>query len=655
MPYARIILILLFVGNTLLLPAQTKIVDSIRASLYATKDNSRKLNALLGLSDQYQSLSRDSAYDYALLALQLSSQTNNIRNKARAELAFANAYYLWGWVDSASAVCDNALKKYKIDDAATRDVYFKLLRQKAICYGGVQKLPEALDLLYRLLRESEQYKDSITIASTCNTIGSININMSKANEALSWVLRALNYDTKDEKFIAIKAAIFTNAANIYMAKNNNDSAMHYINKALPFCYEAQNLNTLATALRIRSNIFANAHKYTEAENDLRQMQEIRRKLNGNSSSNIIEDNLQIANFYANTGQLNKAIAFCKDHIKNGDVYTTGDTVSYNNHISNKIEFYQLLASLYKQAGMRTEYESTLEEIIAAKDSFYAANNAQVIAEVQTKYETEQKEKTILQQRYDLTKKNFIIYGSLVLLLLSGIIFYLVFRDYRRKQKIKMQLAMEEEQSAKQVAIKKAEEKERKRIAADLHDNLGVQANAILYNTELLKNETENSGVLVDNLHDTAKQMLLNLRETLWAMKTNDIETAELWLRIISFSKQMGRHYTQIHFATQGMAPVEMLLSSSKALNIVLMVQEAVQNAVKHSNANEIIILSNNINDTWQLEVKDNGTGFSFNDAYAKKESHGLKNMQERAAASDIDLNVYCDNGTIVELLILDKK
>src|SRR6478735_1107653 len=458
MPYTRTILIIFFLINAALLHAQTKIADSIRANMYAAEDNSQKLAAILDLCDQYQSLNRDSAYDYALLALNLSNQKNNVRSKARAELALANAYYLWGWVDSAAAVCDDALKKYRAADANTRDVYFKLLRQKGMCYGGVQKFPEALDILYRLLREAEQYKDSITIASSCNTIGSLNINMSKAGEALPWVIRALNYDTKDENFIAIKAAIFTNAANIYSTTGNNDSAIYYISKALPLCNEAQNLNTLATALRIRSNIFVHAHQYSEAENDLRQMQEIRHKLNGISTSNILDDNIQIANFYANTGQLSKAIAFCKQHIKNGDVYTTGDTVSYNNHESNKIEFYQLLATLYKEAGMHHEYETTLEEIIAAKDSFYAANSARIIAEVQTKYETEQKEKTILQQRYDLTKKNFIIYGSLVLLLLSAIIFYLVFRDYRHKQKIKMQLAMEKEKSSKQVAVKKAEKK-----------------------------------------------------------------------------------------------------------------------------------------------------------------------------------------------------
>src|SRR6478609_3211664 len=113
MPYTRTILTLLCLINAAFLPAQTKIADSIRANMYAAKDNRQKLAALLDLCDQYQSLNRDSAYDYALLALTMSNQKNNVRSKARAELALANAYYLWGWVDSAAAVCDDALKKYR--------------------------------------------------------------------------------------------------------------------------------------------------------------------------------------------------------------------------------------------------------------------------------------------------------------------------------------------------------------------------------------------------------------------------------------------------------------------------------------------------------------------------------------------------------------
>ena len=644
-------LLFFFILIALFTHAQTKIVDSIRQQIFAAKNNQQKLAAILAYCDQYQSLNRDTAYNYALLAIELAKQTNDKRSLARAKLAFANSYQLWGWVDSAVAVCDSALKKYTVADADIRDIYFKLLRQKAISYGGVERVPEALDILYKLLREAEQYKDSVTIAYTCNTIGSVNINMSKPDEALRWVFRAMRYDTKDERFVAARGIIYANAAYAYMNNGKDDSATYFINEALPLCRKSQNLNAMAAALRIRSTLYTGFKKYDEAEADLREMIGIRQKLA--NDSNISDENIQIANFYASTGRLEKAIDFCLQHIKEGNIYNTKDTVSFTNHLSIKLSYYDALAGFYKQAGKDKQYAATLETILAAKDSLNTYSSALALAEVQTKYETEQKEKTILLQEYDLTKKNFIIYGSLVLTMLAGFIFYLLFREYRRRQKIKMELAMEHEKIAKQIAVKEAEEKERKRIAADLHDNLGVQANAILYNTELLKGENESNEKLVDDLHDTAKQMLLNLRETLWAMKTTDIAAAELWIRIINFSKQMGRHYTQIHFETQGAAPQDKHLPSARALNIVMMIQEAVQNAVKHSNATQIIIASGIIGNEWHITVNDNGNGFEYENAFAKTDSHGLKNMLERAKASGVKLliNSNANSGTVVTLEI----
>ena len=202
-------------------------------------------------------------------------------------------------------------------------------------------------------------------------------------------------------------------------------------------------------------------------------------------------------------------------------------------------------------------------------------------------------------------------------------------------------------------MKEAEDKERKRIAADLHDNLGVQANAILYSTELLKQENTGKEKLVGDLHETAKEMLLNLRETLWAMKTSDIMAHELWLRIISFAQQMGRHYTQIKFSTEGTAPPGLVMPSAKALNVVMMIQEAVNNAVKHAGASQVVVKSNITANEWQLKVTDDGHGFDMQQALTKKDSHGLNNMRERAKATGLafDIETKSGEGTAISITI----
>lgn len=631
--------------------SQTKRVDSIRALIHAAVDDRSKLAHILDYCDEYQSLNRDTAYNYALLALDLARPTGDIRNIARAELAFANSYYIWGWVDSALAVTEAALNKYTASNARVRDVYFKLLRQKAFCFGGISENPRALEVLYRLLDEAEQYNDSITLATTCNSLASVLLNMDKPGEALQWISKASAYTTGNSRYDLVNANILINSANAHMQLGKKNAALNCIRQALPLSRQAQNLNTLATALRIQSNLYMQSGENDVAESALREMMAIRNTLNG--VANITDDNLQLANFYASSGQLDKAIKICKDNLATGDPENPTDSTekSYTNRINLRLAYFEALAGFYKQAGLQQEYVATLEQIIVAKDSFYASNSAEALAEMQTRYETEQKEKTIIQQKYDITRKNFLLYGSVALLVLAGIIFYLLFRDYRRKQLLRLQAAMAEEKAASMIAVRDAEEKERKRIAADLHDNLGVQANAILYNAALLKHEDEHREGLVDDLHETAQQMLLNLRETLWAMKSNDIAAPALWLRVISFSKQMGRHYPKIQFITHGVAPEQLHLSSARALHIVMILQEAVQNAVKHSGAHEIILVSSYTDHNWNISVTDNGSGFQQAAAFAKNDSHGLKNMQQRAVASAVSLHIQSeqDRGTVIKL------
>src|SRR5690606_25304719 len=100
--------------------------------------------------------------------------------------------------------------------------------------------------------------------------------------------------------------------------------------------------------------------------------------------------------------------------------------------------YSTLAENYKVAGNTGEYTSTLERLITLKDSVYQSNSAIALAELQTRYEVEQKENTIIRQRFTLVKKNFFLYGSLALLLIVIASAWLLFRGYRRRQQLRME-------------------------------------------------------------------------------------------------------------------------------------------------------------------------------------------------------------------------
>ncbi|MBK8521938.1 MAG: hypothetical protein IPL54_14085 [Chitinophagaceae bacterium] len=242
---------------------------------------------------------------------------------------------------------------------------------------------------------------------------------------------------------------------------------------------------------------------------------------------------------------------------------------------------------------------------------------------------------------DLLQRNLLLYSAGVLAIILAILFGYRFKKYQQKQKA----IAEQKRKQNEVAIKDAEEKERKRISAELHDNLGVQANAILHNSNLLNETNQHNSIVVADLQETAKEMLLNLRETLWAMKTADVSATELWLRIINFMKQMGRHYTHIHFKVDGVPPQNFIIASSQALHIVLVLQETVNNSVKHAAAKTITATSISKAAGWEIMITDDGKGFEFDTAKAKADSYGLTNMKQRANEGNFKYQIESLIGT----------
>ncbi|MEO5942143.1 MAG: triple tyrosine motif-containing protein [Ferruginibacter sp.] len=225
---------------------------------------------------------------------------------------------------------------------------------------------------------------------------------------------------------------------------------------------------------------------------------------------------------------------------------------------------------------------------------------------------------------------------------TGLMAYIISRYNRYKFRKHLRIIEDEKQM----------QKERERISRDLHDNIGAYANAILYNTELLENE-ENSSMkskLMGDLKFASKDIISSLRETIWAFKKDHYSAEECLIRIKNFTQALSRYYPKINFKISGDAPLNVILSSTTALNLVRIVQEAVTNAIKHSGASVINIINEVKQDEWKLGITDTGKGF---DAERSATSgNGLQNMQQRAKDAGFGITITSgDLGTGIEINI----
>lgn len=632
--------------------SQTGKIDSILTTIRQAASEKDQLGRMLALCDEYKSISRDTLDKYAYLARDIAGRIGNKRQQAGAALAMSYMYWRWGWIDSSLVAIDNGMQLISASETNERALYLKLKRQKAMCLGGADRLQDALTVLYELVEEAESYNDTTALSANLNTLGSIALAREKPSEAIGWLSKASNSISGHPKYHLVRSAIYLNFADAFKQLNRRDSAQYYIDEGLRLCYAIQNLDNLAIGLQRRASIMMYFGKLKEAEASLLEMLETREKMG--DPAMWVSDNLSLANFYIETGQIDKAIAFCRDVLgdnKNLDVSGPAGQVIASN-IKIRLVYYEVLAKCYKIKGEQKSYLEFLEKIIAAKDSFYEANSAEAIAGLQTRYDVQKKENTIIQQQYELLKKDYFLYGSLALLGLASLAGWFIFSGFRKRQRLKTALILQQEKESAARAIARAEESERRRIAADLHDNLGAYAASIVSNLEFIDKDsaTAESKSALGELRHNSMAIVSQLSDTIWILNKKSLSLTALSDRVKVFFHRLERSFPHIAFAVNEDIKEDVVIPPFQAFHLYQIIREASINAVRHSHCTSLTVQIESSGD-WSVGIEDDGTGMIAGESNGGHGGNGIANMKARASEAGwaIGWRSKPGEGTRVEL------
>ena len=601
--------------------AQTKLIDSLRRQIELTRDPVQKSYLIFNLAGQ--SINSDTLLPYVLLA---ESITRNSKNEFdKSQMAYSRAYYYIrkNYVDSALFVMDGLLQKHK-NDKGHSSFYLGSLFFKAKILDRGNRYTESITALYKVIQEAELQKDTLTLIQAKTGIGWVQMEMEQYNEALQWLYKALN-TSANKKFYKNYGALYSNIASAYNALGKTDSAKVYIDIAIKDARENDNLAFLATALSIQAKIFTSSKQPLLAAAPLQEIVAIRKQLN--DPFYTVYDMSSLASYYAGNNQAAKGIALCKE----------GMALAQKSGLSSQLLMvYHALAQNYKAAGNTVEYGKTLEAIIALKDSFNNINSSKLLADMQAGSEFAKSEKTIAAQKLNLTVKNYWLFGSAIFAMMAGIIVWLAFKYYNRKQKTKMQLALAEEKNLAAQSIMDAEEQERKRIAADLHDNIGAYASAIRADVEKITNNgLGKNNTSLQNLEQHSQEIINSLRDTIWVLNKENITITGISDRIKNYISKLRPSYDHIQFQINEDIQTDVRISSQNALNIFRIVQEAIHNALKHSGA-EVVGIKISSQNNIVIQITDNGKGMEEN---IVSNGNGLLNMQARARQTGMLLSV----------------
>jgi ligand-binding sensor domain-containing protein/signal transduction histidine kinase len=200
---------------------------------------------------------------------------------------------------------------------------------------------------------------------------------------------------------------------------------------------------------------------------------------------------------------------------------------------------------------------------------------------------------------------------------------------------------------------RALERERARIAQDLHDDLGSSLTRISLLSDLAKADKDSPVQVeahVDKISQSAAQTVRALEEIVWAVRPGSDSLQSLVEYISHFANEMfesGPIRCRLDLPQE--LPARMLPPEVRH-NIFLIVKEALTNALKHSGAREVHVRATASDTRLGIIVQDDGNGFEVQPQDGHR--HGLDNMRRRAKAigAELELVAAPQKGTTVRLL-----
>ncbi|MEZ4795121.1 MAG: sensor histidine kinase [Flavobacteriaceae bacterium] len=554
---------------------------------------------------------------------------------------------------------DSAMYQYEraldvVKETNSTKGFAVVLNNIATIYIRRGEYETALQFLFDALKAEETLNNRNGIAQAFNNIGVVYYYTGNFDQTTNYLTKALEIQEALGNYDGLING-YNNVGAIYDYQKQYDDAIQSYEKGLEIARSIGDRKMEATQLSNIALAYSSKKEYPKAEGIFQEAVALREKIkdyNGEAFSyqGFGQMYLNAKNFAKAKFYLDKAFALAEAH-------------------DLKLVKKEALAALVEYYEAQKDYQSAnayLYRYLAVKDSILNEEKTKAIAELETQYETEKKEKEIVAQRAQLAekdlevrRKNTLVYGGFGLALVLALLGYLVYnqqklknRQLKKEGELKTALAKIETQNKLQ--------EQRLRISRDLHDNIGSQLTFIISSLDNLKfgfpDMKEKLSQKLSGLSGFASQTIYELRDTIWAMNKNDISFEDLQARIGNFTNQAksASAKTRFEFVMDEGIDRQYTFTSLEGINVYRIIQEAVNNSMKYADASTVQIKISDTTDGFHIAVMDDGKGFEV--ASVSDDGNGLKNMQKRARelGGTLTLASEAESGTQVILQIPKK-
>lgn len=320
-------------------------------------------------------------------------------------------------------------------------------------------------------------------------------------------------------------------------------------------------------------------------------------------------------------------------------------------ITERIKYKDLTADCYRKLAQLYEHKKQYAKAYDYQLKYSKLNNeifnekrSRQITDLQTRYETEKKERKIeLLSKDNELKSNrnkflVILFSSILLLVMvSGFAYTRLLKSRKQKE---LDDAIIQEKELRSKSIIEAEEKERVRIARDLHDGVAqIMTAAKMQLEHFMESEPDkfNSNLTIQTTFDLIKEAASEVRAVSHSMVPNALLKSGLVAALRDFVSKIHTEKLHVNLIVHGLNE---RLDENVETVVYRVLQELVNNVIKHAHATEIIIQLIRDHHELSIVVEDNGRGFDSR-KLSDKMGIGLKNIESRIEY--LNGNIYFDS------------
>jgi signal transduction histidine kinase len=639
LPQKILILFLVFLGFCFNIDAQTiSKKDSLMTVIRKSKQDTSMVWAMMDYGKIMSNENVDSAIFYYKKAFNLSK-------KLSYKKGISQYYFAMTFLESSRLSNHREAlrlsKEYELfatnekNDKFLSGAYFSL----AQAYQGLDQYDSSIYYYENTLKLLEKIKSPSKIASIYGSISRIYSHQKMDNIALEYIDKAMDMNVKQKDTSALIVNYINKSTLYYQMKNtkgeekcNREGLRLAILSKNPYLQIAICTNTGAMfedRKQYDSSLYYNQRAYQLAKEY-------------GSPVKSINPLIGIVACYAKKKDFNEANKYLQIIAQNPDIQRIT--------LEQQLLITEQKIKVFNGIGKYKEASALFLDYNKLRDSTTNIATQEKILEFNNKLKKAESEKVILSKEVEINKQKTWIYLlsiSGIALLLLGFLFY---RYQNKKQEAKNQKIKLLEQENEFVAIKSSLEgqlNERVRISKEIHDDLGSSLTSISLLTEVLKTKVDGTKIPeVGKISATSARMVDSMNEIVWALNVHN-DTLD---SLVAFIRKYARDFLQdtpIKLVFEEDVNQDFTLQGNVRRSIYLVVKEAINNVVKHADAQQVKLNIQADNNKLTIVIEDDGKG--INEEKKSAFGNGLRNMKQRIEDIGGTFNMYQTKGMVVSI------